>query len=201
MACAAGGPTDAPVEIEIPDADDVSILAVDRPIVLLGDDASRRRIRLILDAHPNISCPPGSSFLLYLGRLTNEPQTPLAGYSRAEPFWPRRVAGFFGSIQAGYANGLGKERWAAEIPGHEIDRIDHFFPSAQVLYAVDPGNHTSTVRAARHAGTQMASGRFMEVRYGDLVLRPELTLKALVAFLGEPWHDDVLQGVVATPVR
>lgn len=194
MSCAAG-PHDAPAHI------DLSINRTRPPIVLLGDDASRRRLRRILDAHPNISCPPGSSFLVYLARVTKDHEPQLSDYAHAEPSWPRRVAGFFGSIQAGYAAGLGKERWAAEVPGHEIGSIDSFFPTAQVLYAVDPGNHRSEMRAGRRVGAQMAPGRYLEVRYGDLAVRPELTARALIEFLGEPWHDDVLRGVVAVPVQ
>lgn len=184
-----------------PPAAAVPVLRTPRPIVLLGDDASRRRIRTILDAHPNISCPVGSNFLLYLSRVTKDHGVRLADYGRSEQSWLRRVAGFFGSIQAGYADGLGKERWAAEVPGHEVATINTFFPSAQVLYAVDPGNHGSEVRAARQAGAKMARGSYLEVRYGELILRPELTTKRLIDYLGEAWHDDVLEAVAAAPPR
>jgi hypothetical protein len=192
MSCAAG-----PHDVHI----DLSIARTRPPIVLLGDDDSRQSIRRMLETHPNISCPPGNSFLVYLGRVTKQLRPQLGDFVRAEPTWAARVAGFFGSIQAGYAAAMGKERWAAEVPGHEIGKLDRFFPTAQVLYAVDPGNHTSDVRAGRRAGARMAPGRYLEIRSRDLVVQPERTARALVEFLGEAWHDDVLRGVVAAPVQ
>jgi protein-tyrosine sulfotransferase len=34
---------------------------------------------------------------------------------------------------------------------------------------------------------------YREIRYEDLVARPEPTLRVLFEFIGEPWHDNVLQ--------
>ena len=49
------------------------------------------------------------------------------------------------------------------------------------------------IRAGRHF-QQSTDGKsnYHEVRYEDLVLKPEATLQTLFAFLGEPWEPDVL---------
>lgn len=166
----------------------VPIIRTRPPIVLLGNDASRGRIRLILDAHPNISCPPGSSFLLYLNRVTDKRGIKLADFRGAEQLWPQRVADFFESSRIRFAQHQGKARWAAEIPGHEVGRVDTFFPSAQVIHGLEPGSPTSEISNARQLGAEMEPGRYLEIWDEDLLLRPQLTVRALIEFLGEPWR-------------
>lgn len=47
------------------------------------------------------------------------------------------------------------------------------------------------VATTRQSG-QAAPGRVLEVRYELLVLEPEATMRRVLAFLGEPWHPEVL---------
>jgi hypothetical protein len=51
----------------------------------------------------------------------------------------------------------------------------------------------SAVRAGRRAGHNIGGGRYYEIKYEDIVERPEPTLRALFAFLDEPWSDAVLR--------
>jgi hypothetical protein len=51
----------------------------------------------------------------------------------------------------------------------------------------------AAVRAGREAGQKIGPKRYYEVKYEDLVERPEPTLRALFAFLGEPWDEAVLR--------
>jgi hypothetical protein len=51
----------------------------------------------------------------------------------------------------------------------------------------------SAVRAGRDAGARIGPARYYEVKYEDIVERPEPTLRALFEFLGEPWDDAVLR--------
>ena len=51
----------------------------------------------------------------------------------------------------------------------------------------------SAVRAGRRAGHNIGAGRYYEIKYEDIVERPEATLRALFAFVGEPWDGAVLR--------
>ncbi len=52
----------------------------------------------------------------------------------------------------------------------------------------------AAVEAARQfARSTAGSSRFFEVRYEDIVARPEPCLRELFAFLGEPWEPEVLR--------
>lgn len=51
----------------------------------------------------------------------------------------------------------------------------------------------SAVRAGRHAGRRIGAKHYYELKYEDVVSRPETTLRSLFAFLGEPWDDAVLR--------
>lgn len=49
------------------------------------------------------------------------------------------------------------------------------------------------VQAGRQAGRNIGPARYREIKYEDIVARPEPTLRALFAFLGEMWDDAVLR--------
>jgi Sulfotransferase family len=49
------------------------------------------------------------------------------------------------------------------------------------------------VQTVQAAGTRLPAGRYVEVRYEDLVTDTEATLRKLLDFLGEPWDDALLR--------
>jgi hypothetical protein len=51
----------------------------------------------------------------------------------------------------------------------------------------------AAVRAGRNAGRNIGPSRYYEIKYEDIVERPEPTLRALLAFVGEPWDGAVLR--------
>jgi hypothetical protein len=51
----------------------------------------------------------------------------------------------------------------------------------------------SAVRTGRQAGGKIGAKHYKELRYEDVVLRPEATLRGLFEFLGEPWDDAILR--------
>lgn len=51
----------------------------------------------------------------------------------------------------------------------------------------------SAVRAGRQAGMKIGPRRYRELKYEDVVRRPERTLRSLFEFLGEAWDDSVLR--------
>ena len=51
----------------------------------------------------------------------------------------------------------------------------------------------SAVRAGRQAGRRIGAKHYREIRYEDIVARPEKTLRALFEFVDEPWEEGVLR--------
>ncbi|MEO6469610.1 MAG: sulfotransferase [Acidimicrobiia bacterium] len=114
------------------------------------------------------------------------------------------VAGFY----ATYAAAHGKARYADKTPSHlvELELLADRFPNAQFLHIVRDGRDVAAsmvtmdfgasqfaeaARTWRHkimrahgVGTALGSHRYLEIRYEDLVVDPEGTLRAACAFLG-----------------
>ena len=49
------------------------------------------------------------------------------------------------------------------------------------------------IRTARAARSSLGSDRYYEIRYEDIVRRPEPSLRGLLEFLNEPWSTAVLE--------
>ena len=180
--------------------------AADRPIFIVGCQRSGTTLlRLILDAHPNLSCGPETRFLEDLARITgdgNWPRMRLFGFPKE--YWHERIAALFDEFQGDYARARGKARWADKTPRYAlcIDYLDRLFPTCQVVHVIRDGRDVVAshrhrwgylsalkavkkwpwyVHAARAAGARLAAqGRYHEVRYEELVSDPEA---ALTAFL------------------
>lgn len=76
--------------------------------------------------------------------------------------------------------------WADPATGKRLDyTVDPHAAARYWLDAVEVGRAT-----AQHP---QASQRYHEVRYEDLVLDPERTLRALFQFIGEPFEPSVLE--------
>jgi hypothetical protein len=190
------------------------------PIFIVGCQRSGTTLlRLILDAHPNISCGPETLFLVdFAERLTGERHWQhLAQFGFPRDYWQEKVAGLFDAVQSDYARRRGKARWADKTARYAVhlDQIDLLFPTCQVVHIIRDGRDVVAshrdrwgylsalkavrkwpwyVRAARRAGARLAAqGRYHEVRYENLVTDPEPTLRELLGFLGEPWDDTVLE--------
>ena len=49
------------------------------------------------------------------------------------------------------------------------------------------------VRNAEDAGKNLGSDRFLTIRYEDFAAKPEIVMREVVEWLGEPWSDEVLR--------
>jgi hypothetical protein len=193
--------------------------AANSPIFIVGCQRSGTTLlRLILDAHPNISCGPETRFLADLANITadrNWQRMRLYGFPKQ--YWHQRIAALFDTFQSEYAHARGKVRWADKTPRYAlcVDYLNELFPTCQVVHIIRDGrdvvaSHRNCwgylsalkavrkwpwyVRAARASGARLsAEGRYHEVRYEDLVTDPKTTLHKLLDFLGEPWDDAVLE--------
>jgi hypothetical protein len=115
-----------------------------------------------------------------------------------------------------YARSEGKERWGDKTPFYtqDIDVLWNLFPGCQFIHLVRDGrdvavsqtriswlpNNVAQIAADwRHkatichkVGSVLPKSRFLEIRYEDLVTRPEDTLRTICAFLGEPYSPEML---------
>lgn len=186
------------------------------PIFVVGCPRSGTTLlRWILDSHSAISCGPESRILWGI-RVAEERNWPtLAGFGLSIDEWHAQVRALFESLHLRYAQAQGKPRWADKSPDYALmlDYIERLYPDAVIVHVVrDPRDvidawrrfygTTSLVRAARawvsyvravHVfARSRPSSRVHELHYEDLVRRPEPTLRALFAWLGEPWEAGVL---------
>jgi hypothetical protein len=191
---------------------------IQRPIFLVGCHRSGTSLlRILLDSHPRISAGPEDPLLFYLSLLDNDFwRSTLRGNGYTEEEWLTRLRGFFEDFQSRYAQSQGKTRWADKNPEHSliIGFLDKLYPNCQVVHIVrNPrdviasnrvkygkkrgafygGRWVEHVRSAESDGAKLGSDRFRTIRYEDLVADPEKVLRDLVAWLGEPWSDEVLR--------
>jgi len=188
-----------------------------RPIFIVGCQRSGTTLlRLMLDAHPNISCGPETRFLQDFAKLTSDGWDRLSLYGFPKSYWLDKAAEFFDSFQTEYAKGRGKTRWADKTPRYALSLayINDLFPNCQIVHVIRDGRDVVAshrdrwgyrsavkavekwpryVRAARRVGERLPEDRYVEVRYEDLVLDTQPTLRGLLEFLGEPWDDAVLE--------
>lgn len=186
------------------------------PIFIVGCQRSGTTLlRLMLDSHPNISCGPETRFLEGLSKLAGEASSRLTRYGFPEDYWDRKIAEFFDSFQRDYATRRGRRRWADKTPRYALSLgyINRLFPTCLVIHVIRDGrdvvaSHLARwgywaglkaiqkwpryVRTARRAGQALPDGRYLEVRYEELVADPEKTMRGLLEFVGEPWDVQVL---------
>ena len=188
------------------------------PIFIVGCQRSGTTLlRLLLDAHPRISCGPETRFLADLARITSPQAWPhMQQYGFPKEYWHRKFADLFDSFQTDYARRRGKTRWADKTPRYALclEFLDQLFPTCQVVHVIRDGRDVVAshrdrwgyvsavkasrkwplyIRAARTVGARLAAGRYTEVRYEELVGDTEATIRKLLDFLGEPWDDAVLE--------
>ena len=129
----------------------------------------------------------------------------------------------------GYAKRFGKRRWGDKRPAY-IQRLDvvlRMFPDAQIIHVVRDGRDCvsslkgmpwwsggsivaiwtwrNAMARGRRARRRLPADTYLEVRYEDLVADPETQTRRLCDFLGEDFHEAMLQpqevAAVAVPQR
>jgi hypothetical protein len=107
-----------------------------------------------------------------------------------------------------------KVRWADKTPSNifKIDFINKAFPDMQFIHMIRDGrdvaasiltmpwgtdvgvtaaNWAKCIKIGREFGA--AHNNYLEVKYEDLIISFESTLKDVFQFLGEPWSENVLR--------
>lgn len=139
----------------------------------------------------------------------------------------RAIAGFMNNFLSRYQVQRGKERWAEKTPKNilRIDYLFRIFPHAQFLHMIrDPRDIHASVKAksvrdspkwAAYGAEETAwdwvqrmkrgmawrdqAGQYRGIRYEDLVQDPEGVMRQIMAFLGEPWDQAVLEAPRSQP--
>jgi hypothetical protein len=125
--------------------------------------------------------------------------------------------GVFDALLKSWACARGKARWGEKTPGNAMhwQSIHGYFPDASVIHVLRDGRDvarslqaapfgpkTTYMAAARWAdyvarvraiGRDLPVDRYLEVRYEDLLARPEQTLVWICGFLGEAFDEQMLR--------
>jgi len=192
-------------------------LATGGPIFIIGCPGSGTGLlRLALNRHERIAVAPETGFMRAERASKFIPFWPFGGrwYRRlglTEEELDDHLCSFYDGLFGGYAEQEGKQRWGESTPWHvwHVDEMARLFPDAVFAGVVrhPAGNVVSNVRRlglsfgdaadayaqtttelVRQAGVH--SDRCALVRYEDLVLHPEPTVRELFGWLGETWADD-----------
>jgi hypothetical protein len=164
----------------------------------LGQKENARRLLGDVAQHP----------LVRRGKLITDPEAVLA-----RPILHYRD--FVDAIFQTYAESLGKSRWGDKTPFYtaDIDVIHRLFPDAKIIHLVRDGRDvvlsqksiewmsSSLLRLAldwqwkttiaHKVGTALGDS-FLELRYEDLVTRPEEMLRKICSFIDESYDPTML---------
>ena len=191
------------------------------PIFVVGTMRSGSTLlRLLLDSHPNIAIGEETGFGGGLSAARTIPGWRYGSEWSSRIGWTReeldaRLRDLYSGMFERSALSQGKKRWGDKTPFHSWHMTDlaEVFPEAVFVaitrhpaavvtslkkkfhYAVPEASDywTSTNLEVLRQGLDLGSDRFVAIRYEDVVRTPEPTLRALVAWLGEPWSDDLLR--------
>ncbi len=191
-----------------------------KPIFIVGPMGSGTTLlRLIVDSHDDIAIAQETSIMRgylahrwipfhrhggdWYGRL---------GFSDEE--LDERMREFYGGMFERFAAAQGKSRWGDKTPWHawQLREIARVFPDAVVLATVrHPGAVSASVSGRFRLGwggavthwvntmTELVQrgrelgDRFLLVRYEDLVLDPETTLREVFEWLDATWSPRLLE--------
>ena len=198
------------------------------PIFIIGSMGSGTTLlRLMLDSHERLAIPHETGFMRAYRAMRFIPfKWTGRGWARrlgwTEEELDAELRAFFDRIFMRYAEREGKQRWGEKTPLHtwHVRAIAKLFPDAVFIGMVrHPGAATASnmtrfdqpvnkaaihvERYYRELARQAARypRRFVVLRYEDLVLHTEPTLRELLAWLGEPWSDRVLEHHVVQGAR
>jgi len=188
------------------------------PIFIIGSPRSGTTLlRLILDAHPHISCGEETHFLRDLEAIVGRNWGLVATYGLDREWWLAHLRALYGDFQAEVLARSGKRRWAEKDPTYTLHLgfIEELFPNALFVHLLRDGHDVVAsfrdrwgyvsaaraargewaryVRAARALGERLPAQRFLELRYEELVSQPVAQGRRLFDFLGEPWDPSVLE--------
>lgn len=191
------------------------------PIFIVGTMRSGSTLlRLLLDSHPGIAVGQETGFMGAVAATKAIPgwRYGTEWYGRlgwTEEELDRRLHDFYAGMFERHAASQGKQRWGDKTPFHSryVAEMADIFPEAVFVGIVrHPGAVVASLKRKFHwsvpdaaaywestnveilrEGSRLGDDRFALVRYEDMVVDAESTLRQLLHWLGEPWSDQVLR--------
>lgn len=129
----------------------------------------------------------------------------------------RTLARVMDALHRAYAAAKGKARWGDKDPGNmtRMHRVNEWFPGSQFVHIVRDGRDAclsqlkvefgfddllpcacrwrEEVEWVRRIGALLGPARYLELRYEDLVKRPEEELRRVCSFLGLGYAPEMLE--------
>jgi Sulfotransferase family len=128
---------------------------------------------------------------------------------------PRNFGRLLDTLMSDWAAAQGKVRWGDKSPGYvtKLPMFEKLYPEAKFIHIMRDGRDVwlslkklgwetnvvkvartweKVLRRARRYGQSVNPSHYYELRYEDLISRPEEELKKIMAFLGEPYTDALL---------
>lgn len=129
--------------------------------------------------------------------------------------YPRTLAAVLDAVFGFFAAAQNKKRWCEKTPQHvqHLLALAHLFPNARFVHVIRDGRDCAAsfhrrwkrqpeltvfrwkkiVALGREQGERLAADQYLEVRYEDLTAQPEIFLRSICNFLGEPFNPAILE--------
>jgi hypothetical protein len=207
------------------------------PFVVGVNRSGTTLLRMMLDAHPQLTMPPETHFVPELidvvesGGATPEAllatitkqrewgdfglteQQLLDAFARLDPLTAGDALRSFYGL---YAERVGKPRWGEKTPIYvkSVRKIHGALPEARFVHVIRDGRDVALsirdravkehpidtiaerwvrrIGQARRQSKKLPAGIYTEVRYEQLILETEPTLRRICEFYELPWDDAVL---------
>jgi hypothetical protein len=149
----------------------------------------------------------------WIRRLPQPPRAAAVVERAARP----DLGGVFGAVLDCWAEGQGKTRWGEKTPSNlrHWPEITAAFPAAAIVHILRDGRDVAIsqikapfgpksmsaaakrwvhfVGGVRAVGERAGPGRYVEIRYEELLARPEETMATVLRLVGEPFDPAVLR--------
>jgi Sulfotransferase family len=144
-------------------------------------------------------------------------EVPLTVEQIAKRWTSRRYGGLVAAFYESYAEAKGKKVWGDKDPGNmlRLSQLNRWFPEGRFIHIIRDGRDAclsqlnqdfgfddvlpcaaawrEQVWWVREAGALLGPDRYFELRYEDLVSRPEALLREISDFLGVAYSPQMLE--------
>lgn len=193
------------------------------PIFIIGSPRSgTTMLRSIIDAHPNICCPPWETglFVNFANFIPVKYGAPAKKESNYCPIEKEALLSWMHlsalELMNKLTGGSDKKRWGEKTPAHvfHTDLILEVFPKAKFVHIIRNGRDVvksllnvhwgpkeitwstsrwrDSVKAGLQAREKWGSEVVYEIRYETLISQTEECVASLCDFLGEVYSEDML---------
>ncbi len=191
-----------------------------KPIFIIGCPRSGTTlVRVILDSHPNICSGPETHLITNMKQLKekiNQTWERLEPYGLTKDEANKKLSEIFSAFHENYMKIKNKKRWAEKTPDNifYVDTINELFPNCQFINIIRDGRDVvcshkdrwgrliiyEAIKTWNKAAEltyqfrkQFNNNRYMEIKYEELINKPEEETKRMMKFLEEEWIPDLLE--------